>query len=103
MVPMDEYHRPQTLEEALALLQRDQAAAPLAGGTDLIPSRSQHVQSVVDLQALGLDQISVEGFRLHIGAMVSLQRLVGSQGVGELLAEAARLEGPLTYRHAATL
>jgi carbon-monoxide dehydrogenase medium subunit len=36
--------------------------------------------------------------------MVRLQRLVESPDqVGELLAEAAHLEGPLTYRHAATL
>jgi carbon-monoxide dehydrogenase medium subunit len=103
MIPIHAYHRPQTLEEALALLQRDPSSAPLAGGTDLIPSRPQDVQAVVDLQALGLDQISVEGFWLHIGATVSLQRLVGSQGAGELLVEAARLEGPLTYRHAATV
>jgi CO/xanthine dehydrogenase FAD-binding subunit len=57
----------------------------------------------VDLQSVGLDQVSMEGFRIHIGAMVPLQRLVESSQPGEFLAEAARLEGPLTYRNAATL
>jgi carbon-monoxide dehydrogenase medium subunit len=57
----------------------------------------------VDLQALGLDELSVEGFHLHIGAMAPLQRLVESPTAGEFLAEAAHLEGPITYRNAATV
>ncbi len=103
MLRINEYHRPQTLDEALALLQRSRASVPLAGGTDLIPSRAPYAQAVVDLQALGLDELSVEGFHMHIGATVPLQRLVESPLVGELLAEAARLEGPITYRNAATV
>jgi carbon-monoxide dehydrogenase medium subunit len=103
MLRISEYHRPQTLDEALTLLQRSRASVPLAGGTDLIPSRAPHAQAVVDLQALGLDELSVEGFHMHIGATVSLQRLVESPLVGEFLAEAARLEGPITYRNAATV
>jgi probable selenate reductase FAD-binding subunit len=103
MLRIDEYHRPKTLEEALTLLQRDQTTVPLAGGTDLVPSRASDVQAVVDLQALGLDELSTEGFHIHLGAMVPLQRLVETQEAGEFLAEAARLEGPITYRHAATV
>jgi probable selenate reductase FAD-binding subunit len=103
MPRINEYHRPQTLDDALALLQRDQTTIPLAGGTTLVPLRAPDVQAVVDLQALGLDELSVEGFHMRIGAMVSLQRLVESPEVGEFLAGAAHLEGPLTYRNAATL
>jgi CO/xanthine dehydrogenase FAD-binding subunit len=103
MLRISSYHRPQTLDDALILLQRDENTLPLAGGTGLLPSRPPHVQSVVDLQSLGLDQMSVEGFHLHLGAMVSVQRLVGAPGVGELLSEAAHLEGPITYRNAATI
>jgi probable selenate reductase FAD-binding subunit len=103
MPRIKEYHRPQTLEEALKLLQVDQSAVPLAGGTDLIPSGAARARSVVDLQALGLDALSTEGFHLHIGATVSLQRLIESPMAGRFLAEAAYLEGPLTYRNAATI
>jgi carbon-monoxide dehydrogenase medium subunit len=103
MPQIKEYHRPQTLDDALALLQRDETTVPLAGGTELVPSRAPHVQSVVDLQALGLDELSIEGFHIHIGAMVPLQRLVESRATGELLAESAHLEGPATYRNAATV
>jgi len=103
MLRINEYHRPQTLDDALALLHRDRNTVPLAGGTGLVPSRAPGAQAVVDLQALGLDTLSVAESRMHIGAMVRLQRLVESPEVGELLAEAAHLEGPLTYRHAATV
>jgi carbon-monoxide dehydrogenase medium subunit len=103
MLRISEYHRPQTLDEALALLQRSKTSVPLAGGSELVPSRAPNAQAVVDLQALGLDELSVEGTRMHIGAMVPLQRLVESPVVGEFLAESARLEGPITYRNAATV
>jgi carbon-monoxide dehydrogenase medium subunit len=103
MLRISEYHRPRTLDEALALLQRGQTSVPLAGGTELAPSRAPYAQAVVDLQALGLDELSVEGFHMHIGAMVPLQRLVESSVVGEFLAESAHLEGPITYRNAATV
>ena len=103
MPRIKEYHRPKTLDETLRLLQRNQVSAPLAGGTSLLPARAANVQAVVDLQAVGLDSLSVEGFHIHVGSMVCLQRLVESAQVGEFLAEAARLEGPLTYRNAATL
>jgi carbon-monoxide dehydrogenase medium subunit len=103
MLRISEYHRPRTLDEALALLQRGQTSVPLAGGTELAPARAPYAQAVVDLQALGLDELSVEGFHMHIGAMVPLQRLVESSVVGEFLAESAHLEGPITYRNAATV
>jgi carbon-monoxide dehydrogenase medium subunit len=103
MPQIKQYHRPQNLDDALTLLQRDETTVPLAGGTKLIPSRAPDVQSVVDLQVLGLDELAVEGFHVRIGAMVPLQRLVETTTVGEFLAEAARMDGPITFRSAATV
>ncbi len=103
MTLLKEYYRPQTLDEALALLRRDAATVPLAGGTHLVPALT--TSAVVDLQELGLDELVAEGPRINFGAMVRLQRLVESarDQVGEFVAEAARREGPLTYRNAATI
>jgi CO/xanthine dehydrogenase FAD-binding subunit len=47
--------------------------------------------------------MQVEGDRLRLGAMVSLQRLVSWPPAGAWLAEAACLEAPLVQRNAATL
>ncbi len=103
MTLLKEYYRPQTLDEALALLRRDAATVPLAGGTHLVPALT--ASAVVDLQALGLDKLVIDGPRVNLGAMVRLQRLVESahDQVGEFVAEAARREGPRTYRNAATI
>jgi CO/xanthine dehydrogenase FAD-binding subunit len=103
MPPLKEYYRPQTLDEALALLRRDAATIPLAGGTHLVPTLT--ASAVVDLQALGLDELAVEGSQIRMGAMVRLQRLAASapDQVGEFVAKAAHCEGPLTYRNAATV
>ena len=90
MPRINSYHRPETLDAAMELLGRDETAVPMAGGTNLLPSRDARVQTVVDLQALGLDGLSAEGFHLYIGAMVPLQRLVESPTAGGVLAEAAK-------------
>ncbi len=95
-----EYHRPKTMEEALPLLRRGQ---PLAGGTDLVPRRLR-LNSVVDLQALGLDEIQVTPSGLRIGATVRLQQLVeAGEGVPGALVEACRLEATLNLRNMATV
>ncbi len=71
-----EYHRPQTLGEALALLQRAAPPTlPLAGGSVLNRPSPQPV-AVVDLQELGLDGIQLQGNTLQLGATVTLQSLL---------------------------
>jgi len=102
MIRVKAYHRPHTLEEALRLLQSEDAV-PLAGGQRLLAGERREAKTVVDLQALGLDRIEWEGERLKIGAMVRLQQLVDTSDGGTFLAEAAHRDGPLTYRNAATV
>jgi CO/xanthine dehydrogenase FAD-binding subunit len=66
-----EYHRPGTLDEALALLE-DPDAKPLAGGQSLVPMlnfRLARPSALVDLSELGLDGIRLEDGALVVGAM----------------------------------
>ena len=71
-----EYHRPETLQDALALLARSEPVTlPLAGGTALDHSSAQQLV-VVDLQALKLDAIRSRRNFLDLGAMVKLQSLM---------------------------
>jgi len=71
-----EYHRPHTMDEALALLARpDIATIPLAGGT-AIDRTGPGTLALVDLQALNLDGLSESGANLEMGAMLTLQRLL---------------------------
>jgi len=102
------YHRPQTLLEALQLLNRPNAL-PLAGGTWLNANMPAEVEEVVDLQALNLTQIQSTDHTLTLGAMVKLQEIVtytasAAEGtVFSLLHQTTLLEGANTMRHVATI
>jgi putative selenate reductase FAD-binding subunit len=97
------YHRPQTLDEALKLLNQPNRT-PLGGGT-LLASRSWKSDPVeaVDLQAIGLNSIKKSGNNLEIGATVTLQQLLESEHTPEALKSALKLETPLNLRNAATV
>jgi len=95
------YHRPQTLDEALTLLSQPNTV-PLGGGTLLSSSKADSV-SVVDLQALGLNQIQKSGNSLEVGATATLQQLFESEHCPETLKTALRLEAPLNLRNSATV
>jgi CO/xanthine dehydrogenase FAD-binding subunit len=95
------YHRPQTLEEALALLAQPNTL-PLGGGT-LLSKPTPDPVSVVDLQRLGLNYIRPKGNTLEIGATVTLQQLLESEHCPEALKTAIKLEAPLNLRNSATV
>ncbi len=95
------YHRPQTLDEALALLSRPNTF-PLGGGTLLSHRQSDSVE-VIDLQALRLNLIKKSGNYLEIGATATLQQLLEDVNCPELLKSALKLEAPLNIRNAATI
>jgi carbon-monoxide dehydrogenase medium subunit len=96
------YHRPVSLDEALGLLSQPDTAV-LAGGTRLNASRAGKPVAAVDLQALGLSGISVEGDRVRLGATTTLDAMARSQVLGVTLAELARREVPSTLRTLATI
>lgn len=110
----DSYHRPNSLDEALALLAKP-GSAPLAGGTKLLASEAGLPgTAVIDLQALGLGQVklvSEDGEqRLVVGATVTLSQLqqflqgeLPEDEAASLLQTAVQQAGPNTYRNAATL
>jgi 2-furoyl-CoA dehydrogenase FAD binding subunit len=78
--PAFEYVRPETLEEALAELERgDEDAKPLAGGQSLVPllnMRLARPSLVVDLNRVaGLDGVTRENGSVRIGATVRQSRV----------------------------
>ena len=71
-----EYLRPDTIEEAIDLLNRQNPKSiPLGGGTSLAQMRSGDATAVIDLQALGMRKIEIKNDFLEIGANVTLQQL----------------------------
>lgn len=96
-----QYHRPKTIEEALALLARPNTR-PLGGGITLTQERQDRFE-VVDLQDLGLNKIHKLGEKLVIGATATLQALLESPHTPLALQTALHLEAPLNLRNAATV
>jgi len=90
-----DYHRPRTLDEALALLAEHGAdAKPLAGGQSLIPAMNFRLATpavLVDLNALGeLSYIRSENGSLFLGGMTRQRAIERSEVVAHqapLLAE----------------
>jgi putative selenate reductase FAD-binding subunit len=95
------YHRPKTLDEALALLTQPNTQ-PLGGGTLLSHGTTDPVQAV-DLQLLGLNSLKKNGNNLELGATLTLQSLLESKHCPEALKSALKLEAPLNIRNSATV
>jgi CO/xanthine dehydrogenase FAD-binding subunit len=93
-----EYVRPMTMAEALAALKGSTA---LAGGTGIARS-ARGATRLVDLQALQIDRLQVEGEHVRMGAMLRLQKLVEAE-LPEALRDACRREAGLNLRNMASL
>lgn len=88
--PVFEYHRPATLDEAIALLaQHGSDAKPLAGGQSLIPAmnfRLARPAILIDLN--GVSELSfiqpANGTGLRIGAMARQRAVERSSAVAKV-------------------
>ena len=99
MAPL-KYLRPKTIEEAQEMLA---SGVALGGGTTLAPKRNS-LDTVVDLQDLGLSDLEVSGGKVVAGAGCSLQQIVEAEGtIAQGLAEACRREAAWNLRNMATL
>ncbi len=79
-----EYHRPTTVEEALALLSRTQPeTVPIGGGSALNRLIDRPV-AIVDLQSLPLSGIESRGSELELGASLRLQTLADEIAISSL-------------------
>jgi probable selenate reductase FAD-binding subunit len=101
------YVRPETIEDAVTIVQSTPNAVYLGGGAWTVAQGSSEIEAVVDLQALGLDKIVGSLEDLQIGAMVRLQQLIDHEDAGTIasgiLAEAVRFSQSRTLREQGTL
>jgi len=100
---ISEYLRPNSIEEALALLtDTKKVRRPMGGGIRL--SRQQaSLDSVVDLQNVGLDKIQIQNQRIAVGAMVRLEHLLMHPDVHPEIKRAIRIDAAQNIRNMASL
>jgi CO/xanthine dehydrogenase FAD-binding subunit len=100
---VSEYHRPQNMEEALALLMRKNISTlPMGGGTFLSHHAAKNCE-VVDIQLLGLNYITRDEGFYRIGAGTPLQALVESPDLSDELKKICQKEMTFNLRQMATL
>ncbi len=104
------YHRPESLDAAIAIAhEHGEAARFLAGGTDLviqINRRRLAPQHVISLSGLGLDTITETGSEFVIGAMATHDDVViypAFQKQQKALTEASAVIGGRQVRNIATV
>ncbi|MCI0519925.1 MAG: FAD binding domain-containing protein [Chloroflexi bacterium] len=98
-----EYHRPETIQDALALLARPgMRTLPLGGGTTLNRPSSEHF-AVVDLQALRLNRLEKRGATLAVGATLTLHDLSVYAGLPAALTLSLQNETSFNLRQMATV
>lgn len=98
-----EYHRPDSIEEALELLKREKPVTVPLGGGSVLNAPSDDPVAVVDLQNLDLDMVKRKGKTLTVGATVTLETLLASPALPEALLKAIRHEATTNLRQVATV
>jgi carbon-monoxide dehydrogenase medium subunit len=105
-----DYHRPGTLEEAIALLQTTDGSHALAGGHSLVPAmklRIANPSALIDISRIpGLADIEENSNGLSVGAMTTHETVAGSEVVKagwSLLAETAGQIGDPQVRARGTI
>ncbi len=107
----ERYFRPQTINEALSILEEFQGRAQIiAGGTDLLPQlrkRELEAKVLVDItQIPGLDEIKLEDGLIKIGALVTHTQIAESNLIREkatALSEGASQVGSPQIRNLGTV
>ncbi|MGE5141512.1 MAG: FAD binding domain-containing protein [Rudaea sp.] len=106
MLNLQRIDKPETMQEALRLLQQA-GEVVLAGGTQLVASRRRGARSAVDLSALGLDYIEPDEGSVKIGAMTLLRSVSDSKllrpSAAGVVARAAHRTAASVLRNQATI
>ncbi len=98
-----EYHRPETITEALKLLTREQPVSYALGGGTYLNRNWEGQYAVVDLQNLGLGNIRITGNLAEVGATSKLQELLDFEGLPEDLYTSIQLEATYNLRQMASV
>lgn len=101
---IQEYQRPNNLQEALKLLNRiSPRSIPLGGGSGISRMTFTEPIAVIDLQNLMLDQMEKREARVSIGSTAKLQSIADWDGVPTFLREAILKDANANLRNVATL
>lgn len=97
-----EYLRPNNMDEAISLLQRQAPITLPLGGGDALSKYQEEPVSVVDLQSLGLNKILHENGKIEIGATATLTE-IDSFLHNDVFATVLRIQAGKNQRNTSTI
>src|SRR5579871_3299014 len=106
---VQEYYHPTSLRDALKKLGKNeqQVPVPVTGAFHLIASKLRAATCLVDVSAIGLDYVKLEGRKLAIGGTATFQQIVESKELNDslqgLLPKASRTYSTRIQRNTTTL
>ncbi|HTS19318.1 MAG TPA: FAD binding domain-containing protein [Verrucomicrobiae bacterium] len=106
---VQEYYHAASLRDALKKLGKndEQIPVPVTGAFHLISSKLRAATCLVDVSAVGLDYVKLDGRKLAIGGTATFQQIVSSRelntALNGLLPTAARAYSTRIQRNATTL
>ncbi len=100
-----EYYHATSLKDALKKLGKngEQVPVPVTGAFHLIAGKLRAATSLVDISAVGLDTIRVEGKKISIGGTATFQQIVKCKDLPEALRNSARAYSTIIQRNTTTL
>jgi len=98
-----EYHRPDNIEDLVALISRKSPRTIVLGGGLYINEIIKEPIAVADLQKLGLTAIKSKGKKLQVGAAATLQSLLDSDRIPAALKKGIKHQETYNRRQVATL
>ncbi len=112
-LPVEEYHRPRDLAQAVEILvQYGKQARVIAGGTDILPRRpglkeNDRISHLVDIAGLDLNYIKNDNDQIRIGAATNINAIAAFAqflpGPYRALSEAAEAHSTPTIKNRATV
>jgi len=98
-----EYHRPDTINEMMGLLSRDDPRTVVLGGGLFLNEVVKDQIAVADIQNLGLNKIEIKGKKQKLGAGTTLQNILNNDKVHQVLKNAIKYQESYNRRQVATL
>ncbi|RAM60932.1 molybdopterin dehydrogenase, partial [Mesotoga sp. SC_3PWM13N19] len=105
---VNEYFRPETVEEAFELMQRDRDHSIfLSGGTIVALMESSRIEKIIDLKSLRLDTVSITEDEIVVGASTTVESFrkdpLIRREFGDFFYDAFSLVGSWQIRNMATI
>jgi CO/xanthine dehydrogenase FAD-binding subunit len=104
---VQEYHHATTLKDALKKLSQngEQVPVPVTGAFHLISGKLRAATCLVDISAVGLDTVKVEGKKVTIGGTATFQQIVKdlSEVLNGVVSKSARAYSTIIQRNMTTL